>query len=75
VTFTNDKPSRPQLLFSRQNVLGPLGGPVTNYDAARGGRTLISITGEQWTEGELGVVLNWFSGWKRLGGGGQQRSH
>jgi hypothetical protein len=48
---------------------------VTNYDAARGGRTLISISGQPWTERELGVVLNWFSEWTQLGGGGQQLSH
>jgi serine/threonine-protein kinase len=75
VTFTNDKPSRPQQLFSRENALGPTGGVVTNYDAARGGRTLIAISGQQWTEGELGVVLDWFNDWKRLGSGGQQRGH
>jgi serine/threonine-protein kinase len=75
VTFAKGSPSRPQQLFSRENALGALGGLVTNYDAAGGGRTFVTLTGRQWKAEELAVVVNWFSGWKQSGSGARPGGH
>jgi len=58
-----------QLLFLRENALGALGSPVSNSDAARDGRSLLTVTGRQWKAEQLAVVVNWLSDWQRLGSG------
>ena len=75
VTFDQGRPSRPQVLFSRENALGALGSLVTNYDSARDGRTFLTVTGRQWKADELAVVVNWLSGWTQSGSGARPGAH
>lgn len=41
---------------------------LANYDVAPDGRFVV-MKGPQWVQGQLVLVLNWFSEWKQLGSG------
>jgi serine/threonine-protein kinase len=63
---------RPQALFSGDYAFGALAATVSglaNYDVAPDGQRFVMMTGTQWLEGQLVVVLNWFADWKKLGSG------
>jgi hypothetical protein len=45
---------------------------LANYDIAPDGKRFLMMKGRQWLEGQLVVVLNWFSEWKQLGSGAKQ---
>ena len=68
VSTAGGKPARAQVLFSSDEAFG-FGALVANYDVARDGKSFLTMTGRQWKDAEVAVVLNWFSGWKQLGSG------
>lgn len=59
---------RSQVVFSGDYAFGPL---LANYDVAPDGKRFLMMKGRQWLEGQLVLVLNWFSEWKQLGSGGK----
>jgi eukaryotic-like serine/threonine-protein kinase len=72
VSVVKGKPARPQVLFSGDEAFGP-GAIVANYDVTRDGKGFLTMTGRQWRQAEVVVVLNWFSDWKQLGSGAPGR--
>lgn len=63
---------RPHVLFSGDYAFGPLAATISglaNYDVAPDGKRFLMMTGTQWLEGQLVVVLNWFEDWKQFGNG------
>ena len=63
---------RPDVLFAGDYAFGPLAATVSgmaNYDVAPDGKRFLMMTGTQWVQGQLVVVLNWFADWKQLGSG------
>ena len=63
---------RQDALFAGDYAFGPLAATVSgmaNYDVAPDGTRFLMMTGTQWLQGQLVVVLNWFADWKQLGSG------
>jgi hypothetical protein len=50
--------SGPQVLFSGDYPFGP---QVANYDVSPDGKRFLMLKGRQWPEGQVVVVMNWFS--------------
>ena len=54
----------PRVLFSGDYPIGPV---VANYDVMPDGKRFLMMKGSQWPEGQVVVVLNWFSQLKGTG--------
>jgi hypothetical protein len=63
------------VLFSGDFAFGALASiasAIPNYDVTPDGQRFVMMTGNQWQEGQVVVVLNWFADWKPLGTGAAQ---